>query len=171
MKTKIVEATNGPSLENIAWFAGLWEGEGSCIVEPRRKHRKQGFRVRLTLSSTDRDVILRVGQITKVSTISTYARRPFKTIYTWEAGKRADTARLINLLLPFAGDRRKSKLKEAQAALATIMFCKKGKHLMVPENVGRYLGGSKKCLGCADARRSRAAVSQRLRRAICRQNS
>jgi hypothetical protein len=46
--------------EDIAWAAGLFEGEGCCYL--RKRNDRQGRYVRMEVAMTDRDVIERFAQ-------------------------------------------------------------------------------------------------------------
>ncbi len=89
---------------NLAWATGLFEGEGCIYKDPRCNS------VRLTLNSTDEDVLRRfaavvgVGKITEGKHIKRNEHR--KPFWVWTLYRKNDVAALLTLMLPLLGDRR-----------------------------------------------------------------
>ena len=80
----------------IAWAAGLYEGEGTV--------RRQ-----LEIEMTDQDVINRFRDIMDCGDV-TYRERPnVKPAWRWRAGNKRDVSRCLTLMLPFFGNRRAYK--------------------------------------------------------------
>ena len=99
---------------DIAWLAGLLEGEGSFFVKTRSP-----FKITVSMSSTDHDVLLRAqriagGTITGPVT-RTLAREGTKPVWCWTVNRRADAAALMMSVLPFLGERRATKVREVLA--------------------------------------------------------
>lgn len=99
----------------IAWAAGLFEGEGS--VYPYRSRKAHYPRV--DLASTDEDVVRRFARVVD-SGSSVYGpiqskRYPKgKPFWRWQAtGTRA--VRVMALLAPYLGERRSARLTEVLA--------------------------------------------------------
>lgn len=84
----------------IAWAAGLFEGEGTI-------HSQYGRLLTIALSSTDKDVIDRFHKIAGVGTVSGSQppKTPRKYIYIWFVGGD-NAASLLKELLPYLGERR-----------------------------------------------------------------
>lgn len=106
---------------DIAWAAGLFEGEG-CIqiwVPPSQSERWKHPQVRLSVAMTDRDVVEKFCRIVECGKVSPEQRRrpPRKNVYIWTIANRDDVERILLELLPHLGSRRTDK---ALAALAEI---------------------------------------------------
>jgi hypothetical protein len=94
-----------PTDTQLAWAAGLFEGEGCISVIPSG--------IRLYLSITDRDVIEKFasivgGNITKATT--DYRRT--KPLHRWAQGKQEEVIRTLTLLWPYLCERRKLRAIE-----------------------------------------------------------
>jgi hypothetical protein len=90
----------------IAWAAGLFEGEG-CMH--KAKHRPNSYTMELWM--TDFDVVRRFADIIGVGTVSERTRQQahWKPILGWRLYKRADISKVLDVLLPYFGDRRAHK--------------------------------------------------------------
>lgn len=97
------------------WAAGLFEGEG-CIVIRTDKRDNWGRKiVALQLKMTDRDVVERFGTVMGVGRVSgPHPNGRLKPQYIWKAAARRDVQSVLNKMLPFLGERRTSKAREAQ---------------------------------------------------------
>ncbi len=98
--------------EEIAWAAGLFEGEGCISLADNWGGR---LHVILDLSSTDRDVVEKFAAIVKCGTFGgpygpfgakAYTHKPF---WKWRASAKADVAQVKELLLPHLCERRRAK--------------------------------------------------------------
>jgi hypothetical protein len=90
----------------IAWMAGLFDGEG-CISY---KHVNC---VILKISMTDEDLIKRFHRLADGGNVYFYDKKTYKRMYVWEAGNHNDCRRLLLTMLPWFGERRKTKSLEA----------------------------------------------------------
>lgn len=113
---------------DIAWAAGLFEGEGSiCIFE--QKHHVLPF-LRLAIVMTDRDVLERFCGIVECGRVTgphRHGNRPahHKPIFSWGIGNRPDVERILLAFYPWLGERRLAKAHEALAEIARLdMECK-----------------------------------------------
>lgn len=104
----------------IAWFAGLFDGEG-CI------HIAKNGNVRLTVRMTDRDLIERINALfpttSKIGAVTPkpglpHHRQP-KTQYAWNVGQSERISEILTLILPWLGARRRAKALEALNHLET----------------------------------------------------
>lgn len=97
----------------IAWAAGLYEGEGNAYYAPKT------YNLRLSLSSTDLDVVERfqrvVGGVGKVH-LEARARANRKDIYRWRVNRWADAQAVAAMLFPFLCSRRQDQVLTALAA-------------------------------------------------------
>lgn len=95
--------------ENIAWAAGLWEGEGSLFWHTANNGP------RMQMSSTDLDVLERFLAVVECGRVygpyvkAAPARLPR---YDWITGGQVKTRRLCAAFWPFLGQRRRAKVVE-----------------------------------------------------------
>jgi hypothetical protein len=152
----------------VAWAAGIFEGEGTFKIT----RGSDGFPrfVGLVIEMTDEDVIRRVHGV-----LGGYINGPYnyvsskfpnaKTSWKWQIHTAAEVDKAIRLLLPWLGDRRRTRAHEALLLLADVLsakhrqlpeHCKRG-HPFTEENTYRY-DGYRACRACRAeaARRSRA---------------
>jgi hypothetical protein len=89
----------------IAWAAGLIEGEGTFT---NKKYHKQ-----IRVGMVDKDILVRLERIFKCGKVryshNTITDKPF---YVWSVGKRNQVKEVCLLILPFMGERRSSKIQE-----------------------------------------------------------
>src|SRR5687768_13206669 len=96
---------------DVAWAAGLFEGEGSIIPSRRR----------LSLEMTDEEVVRRFvaivghGNVHEVVRKNRVNRDQHHTVYKWESGQWAATERITLAFLPYFGLRRRAKAYELLA--------------------------------------------------------
>jgi hypothetical protein len=142
-----------PTEAEIAWVAGIFEGEG-CICDC-------GVRsVSLTISSTDRDVLEEVQRIMGTGGIhsilrSEVDRQNRKPIFQWHIANRDDVRLVLESLLPWLRKRRYARALEAlkrlelnQGLNGKKTHCKYG-HPLSGENL--YVRQGKR--GCITCRR------------------
>lgn len=96
---------------DIAWAAGLFEGEGHFRI----RRRGPGYRSRfeMGLTSTDEDVVRRFAHIAGCGVVKHRARnRPhWKDQYVWIA-QTPEARAFVNRLAPYLGVRRSDRLSE-----------------------------------------------------------
>lgn len=95
--------------EDIAWAAGLFEGEG-CITTTTCHGRTTP---RLLLNMTDEDTVRRFQEI--VATGKIYRRKvpdKHKQPHIWQVGKKKDCEHLLLLFYPRLSVRRKQRADE-----------------------------------------------------------
>ena len=107
------------SREDLAWAAGLFEGEG-CILN--RFHNDRVLAVGARISTyTDLDVLQRFKDIIGFGKITGPYQRygpdgsPYKTSWSWKADSFEEAQATIALLWPWLGKRRREKAKECLA--------------------------------------------------------
>lgn len=93
----------------IAWAAGLFEGEG-CITHIQRRPTSGLYPV-LQLSMTDFDVVQRFMGILGSHTQSIVKPRKehHKPQLMWRTAKKTEVQRILSLFLPYFGQRRAYK--------------------------------------------------------------
>lgn len=134
---------------DIAWTAGIFEGEGSIVFG-------QGRSVALSTQMTDKDVIERMHQITRVGTVGgPYDYRGNKTTWTWRVHAMADVRLLLLIWYPLLGERRRSRALAALERLDTppvrtiLEACRSMGHPYTPENTYIWPNGKwRMCRAC-----------------------
>jgi hypothetical protein len=99
---------------DVAWAAGLFEGEGSVYAENQSGRRY----LRFCLSSTDEDVIRRFAEIVGVGKVYGPYAGTNKVRFDWRTKNAADAHDVAALLAPWLGRRRLEQLTAAGAAVA-----------------------------------------------------
>lgn len=112
VRSRDFNLTHSPSPTEIAWAAGLFEGEG-CINE-----QPEGYGLQLLM--TDEDVVRRFSVICETGTI--YPRKPkpenHRVVHVWRTRQATEVDRLLRLFLPYLGERRREKADHVLAAIA-----------------------------------------------------
>lgn len=89
---------------NLAWATGLFEGEGCIYRDPR------SCSFRLTINSTDEDVLRRFHKIVGVGKIiegkHVERNKHHKPFWIWATHRRNEVYALLELMLPYLGERR-----------------------------------------------------------------
>lgn len=142
---------------NIAWLAGLLEGEGSFICTPRKG--KRGYRICVCLTMNDEDVVRRACQVAKVGYV-TYVKS--RNRWYWSIQAAGPAVNLMKLLLPFMGNRRSEKILTILKVWNTLPrnHCRKGLHEMSRKNTGYSQNNGKKVRRCLPCQ----VIAERLRR-------
>lgn len=117
--------------EDLAWAAGLFEGEGSFCV---RQHNGRVLSVFTTINTyTDLPILKRFYEIVGLGKIlGPYTRfnkegKPLKTCWSWRAESFEHAQAVMVMLWPWLGERRKSKAKECFTKFhARVLQCGKG---------------------------------------------
>jgi|ERR1700729_2474300 len=161
---------------DIAWLAGLFEGEGCIYFE------KKGS-VSITIKMTDRDIIERVHKMVPCKKISTVHPKPAqphykqpKPQYGWNHRHEDDVRPFLEAILPYLGERRGKKTREALSHYDTRpgtggthkarTHCPQG-HEYVAENTYIHpVSGHRHCRKCklAWAKRNRDPINARRRK-------
>ena len=103
---------------DIAWLAGLFEGEGSFSLHTRRTHKYPGAKI----SMTDRDVIQRVADLLGRNILGPYAGHPgfhgvvspsktYKDLYQVTVYGPTVVGFMMTVY-SFMGERRKARIRE-----------------------------------------------------------
>ena len=106
--------------EEIAWAAGLFEGEG-CL------HLSKEGRFHIVLTTTDEDVIKRLHDIMNVGSINfrhSPSRKNRKPHWTWGVYNRDDVIQVLNLMMPYFGERRTEAAEKMLERTKEIVFKK-----------------------------------------------
>jgi hypothetical protein len=145
-----------------AWVAGLIEGEGSFTT---LKGTRSG---RVSMGSTDRDVLEKLAAITGVGKVTAIKAQASslgsKPIYQWVVWRKANVRLLTERILPWLGERRTGQALALIKSLGEFTpqpqgFCVQG-HELTPENrTNNGAGGA--CRLCANARHRRRHAALR----------
>jgi hypothetical protein len=100
--------------EEIAWLAGLLEGEGSFFIVWKTSTTGEKYATfRITLGMTDEDVVRRAFEMTGIGTFRgplVQAGMGWKPVWRWEVHKRDVIAELLPLIRPQMGKRRGERI-------------------------------------------------------------
>lgn len=98
-----------------AWVAGLLEGEGSFLAVGRPEAPK---RPRVSMQSTDLDVLTRLRDTTGVGTIHQIRSRPNrKPCWGWSVQRYGDAVWLMDAVYDLMGERRRCQIDTARGRL------------------------------------------------------
>lgn len=100
------------TLEQVAWIAGIIEGEGNMYFCDELDRRKAGNRQsRLKVVMTDKDVIHRLYSLVPGSYVLTYPgqKEGHKRQWHWFVTDRQILVGLLTLVIPWLGQRRAAK--------------------------------------------------------------
>lgn len=140
----------------IAWAAGLFEGEGhiSLMRQRRRKDGTVTVSLLIGMVSTDHDVVTRFHGIVECGNVST--RDPkggHKRQWVWQAAAVDDVQRVLRMFAPWFCSRRAARAQEVLAEYAASpvrriskTHCPHG-HEYTPENT-MQISGSRRCREC-----------------------
>lgn len=101
----------------LAWAAGLFEGEG-CIHFRTAPAPRKSVRITLSLCSTDEDVVDRFAHAVGYDHYTQLKRYTGqnKAVYRWQTQSTEKVKMVLGKLMPFLGERRTAKAIEALAA-------------------------------------------------------
>jgi hypothetical protein len=105
----------------LAWLAGLLEGEGAFVVQHVKADARQAarVRVRVSLQMTDQDVVERVRTVVGLGKVGTYHPHSerHKDTYVWGISSKGVVVPLLQLLRPHMGQRRRTQIDACLAAV------------------------------------------------------
>ncbi len=146
--------------ENLAWVAGLFEGEG-CIATA-------GGRWSINLASTDHDVLVRLYEIVGVGHINGPYDRGHKPHWVWQSGSQQLVYAFLIAIYPWLGERRQDRAMTAIKAIASrtpnkhsSALCRAGKHARIEQNVQISVVKGKtrrNCIPCQKERDSARSI-------------
>lgn len=95
--------------EQIAWAAGVFEGEGSA-------RKRMGYGQAMQLVMTDEDIIRRFNDAVKVGYVNgpygPYQPQQTKPQWHWAACKFEEAQAVAAMLWPWLGPRRKNQIRD-----------------------------------------------------------
>jgi hypothetical protein len=106
-----------PTVVELSWAVGLFEGEGSIVKRTGRSDW------RLSVQMTDEDVVRRFHGIVGIGTVvaSSARKSTHKDSWIWSSSRRADVVDFLRHTLPLMGQRRASKASQALSELTNEM--------------------------------------------------
>jgi hypothetical protein len=150
-------------VRELAWAAGLFEGEGCIAVNVSPHHH--GVQPIATLTMTDEDSVQRFVAAIGMGSVRSYpAKGSRKAIYCWRVGSLEGVQQVLCLLWFGLGTRRRQRAREVMRAVVEDRarpraprkrptHCKNG-HEFTPENTYVWSrDGSRQCKSCAYARK------------------
>lgn len=153
----------------IAWAAGLFEGEGSITIQ--RSGDRGRLRVRFTLAMTDEDVVRRFQCILGCGSVygPKMKKGATKPQWTYYVGRPEQIQRIAGLFRPYLGERRLAKLDECLSAYSAQpprgnwqrekTHCPRG-HEYTEENTVRYPSQyARRCKTCEREQGKRALLT------------
>lgn len=96
---------------DVAWAAGLFEGEGCWNVYTRPNGKRQ---ILAGLAMTDQDVVERFCEVVGFGAIhrshsAVHVARGDKPLFVWRIYEASKVRELVALFMPYMGDRRRAK--------------------------------------------------------------
>ena len=109
---------------DIAWIAGLLEGEGYFGIDNRSKDRYEISKTPpapfIKISMTDEDIIQRLSILLDKSYFSPSRKTvKYKQVYTLHIGEKEKVLFILQKILPYMGARRGKRIKECISHLQT----------------------------------------------------
>ena len=107
--------------ENLAWLAGLFEGEGCISTHQGKTGRAYWI---LQIQMTDEDVVRRAAEVAGAGMVTgpySSRRENRKPQWAWRACKRGDVYALLVALWPWLRTRRRARAREALLALPPVI--------------------------------------------------
>ena len=99
--------------EQIAWFAGYFEGEGSVVTSLKTGERRVYASVRLQANSTDEDALERVQEIMGGRIHYAPQAPPRKPQWSWHLHSYENVTYAFEKMQPWLSRRRKDQFVEA----------------------------------------------------------
>lgn len=99
-------------MANIAWAAGLFEGEGT-ISYGKIITRKDSIRTQLSMGTVDKDVLQKfINVVERGKVLGPRFQRDNKPFYYWNVSNMADCLFILGQFYPYFGNRRKERADE-----------------------------------------------------------
>lgn len=98
----------------LAWAAGYFEGEGCFSLQPRKERPNGRPQAGATVRNTDEDTLRRFHHIVGCGSVKPYKpqKEGYKPFWQWGIKGYSTTKRLISLLYPWLGNRRRARAEE-----------------------------------------------------------
>lgn len=98
-----------PTDLQVAWVAGLYEGEGTIFTQVKPSGHTQ---TAMSICMVDEDVIRRVAEYMQLGSVTSYqpSRTGSKLMWRWRVGKKDEINTAVFLMWPWLGDRRRNQI-------------------------------------------------------------
>lgn len=100
----------------IGWVSGMIEGEGCITLSyTNTQKRRYGPYINVRLAMNDKDLILRLQQVTGIGKISPKRRISGlgkQDQWSWDVQKQSDVKDLLRVIQPLMGERRNQRIFE-----------------------------------------------------------
>jgi hypothetical protein len=93
--------------EQVAWMAGLIEGEGSFTTHGRRL-----FGMTVAVGMTDEDVVRKLHSTVGFGHVGVRHREGRQPLWLWRTGSTPQAYAVMMALYPFLGERRRARIEE-----------------------------------------------------------
>ena len=105
---------NRPTDVEIAWAAGLFEGEGCISTTKHELKSGTHLYIKMSLSMTDFDVVEKFARIVGAGNLTPKRRgqEHWKDQLQWQCGSRTECTRILFMLAPHFGTRRRERMTE-----------------------------------------------------------
>lgn len=106
---------NNMTCIELAWVAGLIEGEGTFGAYKTNVKGGTYKQFSVAVQMTDLDVLQKLHRITGLGTVIEAKRTKkenHKTCYVWKIGSRPEAKQFMQELLPLMGERRSARITE-----------------------------------------------------------
>lgn len=101
------------SRENLAWLAGLLEGEGCFTVRKPRDRNNSRTYISIVLGMSDEDVVDHAQSVAGLGTRTTQDRssQGWKRMYHWKVQNQDHAYALMIAVYPWMGTRRQGRIR------------------------------------------------------------
>lgn len=99
-----------PEATDIAWAAGLFEGEGSISL--RRLRDGSAAQATVSIDMTDPDVIIQLAARLGIGRLHGPYKGTNKPRYRWTVSRLADVETFCTWVYPFLGERRQARIRQ-----------------------------------------------------------
>lgn len=97
---------------DLAWLAGIYEGEGSVFLKgTSSRYNGEKNAPYIKIAMIDEDIIQRVQRVAGFGTMSSYILKSGKRIYQWHSGDREQVPQLLRAMSPWLGERRMEQVR------------------------------------------------------------
>ncbi len=100
----------------LTWAAGLFEGEGYiCIAGKKGFGGYKNNSWRIGIEMTDEDIVQRFATVFDLPVKfkpRSHKNPKWKDLYVAQVSRQAKVKEIVDVLLPFMGERRRSKMEE-----------------------------------------------------------
>lgn len=136
------------SAVDVAWAAGLFEGEGCATISTGGQRQP-----RVSVQMTDEDVVRRFHSIVACGNVRRYHYPPRRLAWQWSVQGGADVLHVLGMLYPHLGARRQERAVEVIERAAKIGeedgYCKRGHDLSDARHLYLHLkSGKRHCRTC-----------------------